>query len=300
MTPNTIHQLFQDELAVTIHSVEEISGLGVVNQLYRVSGETGDYVLRCNDYDEKQLEYQKEYWCLTNAREIGIPTPRVLKMGRFGDLVYMIQEYVPGHNGKQAPPEAQRLIWTALGRYARTYQNVKEIAVAEVKEREFHEDWKARLQYNLEQLHEGDRLLQSKQFSAKDHGRMRSYLNSLLKKKFPTGLVHGDLCPRNVIYTEGKTHLLDWGTAEINVVPHVEIGLVLLSREAKEEEFQLFLEGLGVSAAAFAGMQEDVYLLNLLHTLDKYRWAETFDLENIARYEKAIRLAFTTVSAHSG
>ena len=49
-------------------------------------------------------------------------------------------------------------------------------------------------------------------------------------------MVHGNLCPRNVILSNKEVYLLDWGTAEINVLPHHEIGLVMLAGEASTAE----------------------------------------------------------------
>ena len=108
-------------------------------------------------------------------------------------------------------------------------------------------------------------------------------------------MTHGDLCPRNVIVNDTTTYLLDWGTAEINVVPHTELGILMMSDEVTKEAFQLFLKGIGISFTEFQLMEEEINLLNFLHRLDKYRWAETYDIENIKDYAFKTRNTFEKI-----
>lgn len=279
-----IQEIFHKELSVEILSIEEIKGLGSVNQVFEVKGNKEAYIIRLNEA-YKRLEYQKEYWCMNKLAELGIPTPKVLGMGMMHDLLYMIQAKVPGINGSTCKPSESPEIWQQLGSYAATYQQIKRIEEDEVEAAEFHKDWKARLQYNLDELNEDDSLLQQEIFSRAAQQQAKEVLSDLALKDFDTGLVHGDLSPRNVILNEGTGYLLDWGTAEINVVPHMEIGILLMSGEASDEEFQLFLAGFGISALDYKEIEGEINLLNLLHHLDKYRWAEGqqgLDLEEFA------------------
>jgi len=103
------------------------------------------------------------------------------------------------------------------------------------------------------------------------------------------------LCPGNVILSKEGVYLLDWGTAEINVVPYNEIGLVMMSKEANEIEFEHFLEGLGISNLEYKEMEEEIFKLNFLHRLDKYRWAESYDVAHIEDYEIKIRETFERI-----
>jgi len=134
--------------------------------------------------------------------------------------------------------------------------------------------------------------LQLAYFKAEKHQEIQAILQDLHQKDFKTGLVHGDLCPRNVHLDGEYIYLLDWGTAEINVVPHTEIGILLLSEEASTEEVSIFLEGMGISQEDYQQMERDIHALNLLHRLDKYRWAEAYDQDNLDSYIEKIRSAF--------
>jgi serine/threonine-protein kinase RIO1 len=106
------------------------------------------------------------------------------------------------------------------------------------------------------------------------------------------GLVHGDLCPRNVIVNKQDIYLLDWGTAEINIVPHNEIGQLLMSDEVSKAEFKVFLNGMGISNDEFKSMEEEINVLNFLHQLDIYRWAEGQGISKINDYPLKVKNTF--------
>ncbi len=291
----TIQEILQTTLGEEVRSVLEINGLGSVNQVFEAVGQHGSYIIRLNDEPPKELEYLKEQWCLEKVAELGIPSPKVIGMGTQNHTHYMILEKVHGINGTLCSQEEKESIWRSLGRYAEKYQHLQHIAVPEVEKAEFHANWQARLAYNLKELNAQDSLLRNQFLHPEEHQLARAALSKIENREFRVGLVHGDLCPRNVIWKEGTTHLLDWGTAEINVVPHIEIGLVLVSKEASQEEYTCFLEGLGVSSSDFKAMEKDIHILNLLHQLDKYRWAEGQPMENLGEFAKKVRKALQSI-----
>lgn len=286
-----LKELLQKNLSEEIISIKEITDLGIVNRVFDVEGEKGDYIIRINA-SSNYLEYKKEVWCLNKIFELGILTANVLAHGVMGEHCYMIQEKIPGINGKLAKQDDQANIWRTLGRYAAKFHKVNRIKEEEVENAEFHENWFSRLTYNIKELNKEDRLLKDGTLNELEHVRAIKSLKRLLLKKYETGLVHGDLCPRNVIINENEVSLIDWGTAEINIVPHNEIGVLIMSQEASELEFSLFLEGLGVAENIYKTMEEDIKLINFLHCLDKYRWAEGWDLENINSYSIKVRETF--------
>lgn len=284
--------IIKRELGITDFTCEEIVGLGQVNKVYAFASTQGKYILRLHDEGFKALEYQKEYWCLTTVAARGVPSPRVLKIGTYKGIFFMLQEKLPGINGKAAPPEEKVTIWRSLGNYAQLFHQVPMIEDAEVMQQEFHASWRHRLRYNIEQLNEQDSLLLKGEITTEEQQQMRQILETLGKKSFSTGLVHGDLCPRNTIWHQGTTYLIDWGMAEINIVPHNEIGIVLNSKTANKEEFQAFLTGLGITTAEYAQMEGEIKAINLLHHLDKYRWAEGFGVDNLEDYFQQVLRMF--------
>ncbi|MEL6626180.1 MAG: phosphotransferase [Bacteroidota bacterium] len=289
-----IQHIFQTDLSEVVRSLHEIVGLGSVNKIFSVKGKVGEYIVRLNGSD-KRLEYKKEAWCISKVGALGIPGPEVLGTGMLDDICYMIQRKLPGTNGKLCDEVERAIIWEKLGEYCAQYQQIQEIDEAEVKSAAFHKDWKSRLHYNLEELNESDSLLTEKILTKKEHDWAREILKTLDRKAFRMGLVHGDLCPRNVLKDGDEVYLLDWGTAGVNIVPHHEIGLVKMSNEATEEEFGLFLSGLGVSLDAYRKIEEEIRILHFLHQVDVYRWAEGRGLIKVNDYDLKVRKAFNQI-----
>ena len=122
--------------------------------------------------------------------------------------------------------------------------------------------------------------------------RAKFELEQLASKEFKSGLIHGDLCPRNIIWDRGKVYLLDWGTAEINVIPHIEIGIIMSSGEANKEEIETFIEGYGISANEYEQIGREILIFKFLHRLDKYRWAKGNVPHVIDRYIDKVKSAF--------
>ena len=290
-----IRYIIHKELREEIDSIQEIIGLGQVNRVYEIKGKRKDYIIRLNEDLGKEIEYEKEKWCLNEMNKLGVMSPEVIKLGKDNDLIYMIQEKINGINGKLGNQEEKIGIWYKLGVYVKQYQKVKRIKVKQFEENEFHDNWESRLKYNINELDEEDSLLKNNILSKEEQKKSITKLLELKGKGLKEGLVHGDLCPRNVILSKEGVYLLDWGTAEINVVPHHEIGLVMMSNEANEKEFVNFLKGLGITKIEYQKMEEEILKLNFLHRLDKYRWAESYDKVQIEEYGIKIREAFEKI-----
>lgn len=117
---NLIFEIFSQEFSETILSLSEITGLGSVNKVFEIQGKKGEYIIRLNA-DEKRLEYQKENWCISKIKELGIPTAKVLSLGLAENISFMVQEKVNGINGVKCNATQKRKIWEKLGNYAKIY-----------------------------------------------------------------------------------------------------------------------------------------------------------------------------------
>ena len=254
-----------------------------------------NYILRINKEINKELEFIKEKWCLEKATELKISSPKVLKIGVWNNFPYMIQNKIEGINGSNCTASQKILIWKNLGQFACKFHQVKKIEVPQVELNEFHANWKSKLKYNIEQLDKNDSLLERRVFTKLEHEKVKDILNKLLINNFEEGLVHGDLCPRNTILKNQFITLLDWGTAGINIVPHTEIGIILMENSLKEEEFNAFLEGLNIGHEDYKKIEGEIKMLNLLHRLDKYRWACEYDIENIKDFTTKIRITYEEI-----
>lgn len=292
---NTVKEIVDLELGKPIREICIIEGFGSVNLIYDVICGSENVIVRINESQNKYLEYQKEEWCINNAAYLNIPSPKIIKIGMRDKFPYMILKKIEGVNGKSTSAEQQLSIWYKLGQYAYLFHKTKRIKVAEVEANEFHPNWRSRLNYNIDQLNKNDSLVQNKTISEAEHKEILNILNQLRGKQFEEGLVHGDLCPRNTIFDNKEISLIDWGTAEINVVPHTEIGIVLMENQLRKKEFSEFLSGLRIKPEEYNLIQEEIKMLNLLYRLDKYRWASQYDIENLAEFSDKVRIALKEI-----
>jgi fructosamine-3-kinase len=291
-----IQEIIDQELDDEIQSVKEIKGLGSVNTVYDIKGQNGNYIIRLNS-TEKRIEYKKEKWCIEKIGKIGIPTVKILANGEKNGYCFMLQTKIPGINGNKCNSKEKAKIWLELGKYASKYQQIKSIEDEEFKKVSFHKDWKSRLNYNLRKLNKNDSLIKEGILRDFEQHYAKEVLKQLIGREFNTGLVHGDLCPRNVIMNKGKIYLLDWGTAEVNIVPHNEIGMLLMSNEASKEEFQFFLKGMKIKNEEFIRIEEEINILNFLHQLDIYRWAEGQGISKINDYPLKVKKTFNKLKS---
>lgn len=289
-----VKAIMEEELNEEVQRIGEIKGLGTVNTIFEIKGKKGDYILRLNK-DDKRIEYSKEKWCMDKIAEIGIPTATVLSIGRKSGFCFMLQIKITGINGSQCNADEKSRIWFELGRYAAKFQKIKRIEDQEFEKTAFHKDWKARLKYNIAELNKADSLIKEGVLNEAEQNKAKEILRTLETKEFETGLVHGDLCPRNVIVNQESIHLLDWGTAGTNVVPHTEIGILLLSNEASKTDFETFLNGMGITAQDYKAIEEEVNILNFLHQLDIYRWAEAQGIPSLNDYPLKVRNTFNAI-----
>ncbi len=284
-----INKLIKNTLGEEPLKISEIENFGSVNNVFDIICQSNNYIVRFNKDENKRLEFLKEEWCIKNVKKLGILVPEILHNGVHNGNPFMIQEKIMGFNGALGDKNEKLKIWKTLGEYSLKYNRIKKIEIPELISSEFHKNWRSKLDYNIEQLSLDDSLLKNNAFTLRQHNDMKKALISLRDRAYEIGLTHGDLTPRNVIVNESSIYLLDWGTAEINIVPHSEIGIILIEGEANKYEFKSFLEGMNIGEKEFRETELEIRILNILHRLDKYRWASGYDREHIERYVDKIK-----------
>lgn len=287
-----INQILESELNKAVDSISEIIGLGLVNKVYDVNCKNKSYVVRINPDRNKEFEFWKEKWCMEKASSLDIPSPEVIKVGLIHDLPFMIMNKVEGSNGSKCSQDDQLTIWNRLGEYANKIHGVKQIDELKITTDEFHPNWISKLEYNIGQLTSNDSLLTKNIFRKDEHELCRNLLKNLKEKRFDKGLIHGDLCPRNVIFQNNKIVLLDWGSSKIDIVPHTELGIVQTDNNLNPNEFESFLSGYGLSKHEYGKIEDEISQINFLNSLDLYRWAEGSSFIEIDDYALKLRSTF--------
>ncbi len=256
-----------------ITSIKPVLNKGDVNRVYVVTTDKETVVLRLNEAGELQ-RFKKEEWCLTKVSEIGIRSPQVLSTGVLDSIAYMVLNFIPGLNGEEIA-ENKSYIWHELGVYAKKIHSIQVQGFGErfINGR-FSDFWKRYVRYNIESLNDDDKLLEMGVISKTDSEDLKHSFSVLLDRKFNFGLTHGDLSLANIIVEGEKITLIDWGSAELTVVPHYEIiGIFEDSLKENDPLFEDFLTGYGMTYEELDTTKQDIDSLVLLRSVDKLRWA---------------------------
>ena len=141
-------------------------------------------------------------------------------------------------------------------------------------------------------------------FVSVESEQMRGIFESLRGRTFNFGLCHADLNVDNTmvlnkrIQEREKTEdhefvIVDWGIAEIQVVPHIEILRAEIFEPDTPEEMKAWLEGYGMSFEALLEMKGellDMQVLSTFHECLVSLHTDLFELEdNIETLKDALR-----------
>jgi aminoglycoside phosphotransferase (APT) family kinase protein len=300
LTTERAAQVVNRILQERVLSIDPIIGKGSVNKLYIVRTPGSEVVVRMN-VDAGALQvYEKERWCMEQAAAQGIPGPAIIAVGKDAEAAYMIQTFVTGDHGEDSPME-KKYIWGELGKYTRIVHSLRVQGFGEmltdprqgVFEAPTHDNfdgsWRSFVKYNVESLTENDELINLNVITAAQSDCVKRLFENLLACPFQFGLNHGDISLKNTIVNKnGTVTLLDWGSAEVNIVPHWDlIQLLQCHMEANNPDnshIEAFLDGYGISQQQYGQMREQLYTLLLLRAFDKLRWAIDRSAQRIPRY----------------
>ncbi|HEX8286208.1 MAG TPA: aminoglycoside phosphotransferase family protein [Pyrinomonadaceae bacterium] len=276
-----------------------VVGRGSVNKVFFVESPGGKVVIRMSDRPDAPDEYAKEVWCIGRAAALGVPVPSVLRVGRRGRHAYMVESFVAGDEGRDAPA-AESEVWRALGGYARLIHSIDVpgfgLKLSEITVGGGREAWARHLEYNVESLNEDDALLGLRVVTREESSAVREVFKGLRGRDFRFGLNHGDLSLRNTIVgAEGRVTLLDWGSAEAAAVPHHDLIQLLKTGMTEGDpsgvEFRAFLDGYGISPAELERMMPELEALLTLRAFDKLRWALDWSVDDLGDYVGHARAA---------
>ncbi|CAM3980033.1 phosphotransferase family protein [Saccharibacillus endophyticus] len=291
-------------------SVSPILGKGFVNEVWIAETSGRRIVIRMNTEDSCASDiYLKEKWCMEQARLAGIPGPEVLELGRCGEIPYMIQSFENGVNGLDHSADPA-LLWSVIGEYAARLHRIPVKGYGEnlsdPERGTFFSpphpgsdgSWNDYLRYNIQSLNDGDRLLELGVITRAQSRQARELFESLAGQEWHFGLNHGDLSLKNILVSDvpGTTSphivLIDWGSAEVGPVPHVDLMQLMLIQmiegRPRDEEISAFLKGYGLPVSVLA----DTKKLFVLRSFDKLRWAIDCSPGDVAQFADIAGRAF--------
>src|SRR5690606_12411305 len=281
---NKAEQIAEDFLQEKAKDSYEILGKGIVNEVCVVETDNNKVVIRMNSKDTYPT-FLKEKWCIEQALAAGIPSPEVLFVGIFGETAYMIQTFVDGENGLDTEKDRVE-IWKQVGVYLQMIHAIPVKGFGEnlddAGQGVFYTpphtgsdgSWLGYVNYNINSLTEHDQLIELGVINKTESKRVRELFENIKNEKFKFGLNHGDISLKNTIVSEeGQLSLLDWGSAQVSVVPHEDIIEIwkcqMLGGGPTSQEWSAFLEGYGLKEEDLTNMKPFM----LLRAFDKLRWA---------------------------
>ena len=282
---------------------EQIVGRGFVNEVWRVRALPMDVVIRLNHDREAQAvlaEYEMEATCYRVAAGGGMASPRILGTGLHRNRAYLAAEFVPGIAGDD---HANRLdAWRRLGACGAAIHRLpvppEPWRIFPLLARGSDDEWSSQRRLNLDALSSEDPLVGLGVYHPDEIDRLRQLFESL--PDGPVGLCHGDLAPRNLIFSDsGDTVVLDWGCANVHLIPFYDLeGLLrnhLLENAPTFAELTAFAEGYGWSPDEFAAIRTLAEAYLLLKSFDLVRWALARCPERLDEVTKRATLLWSTL-----
>jgi len=124
------------------------------------------------------------------------------------------------------------------------------------------------------ELTNSDPLLALGVYPLYQQGTIREVFTWLRRLPLRVGLNHCDLARRNTIVDEtGRVYLLDWGCAEMHIVPHYDLNAFRRRYQPDALNLRAFLNGYGISAEEWSMILPELNALALLKGFDLTRWA---------------------------
>jgi aminoglycoside phosphotransferase len=287
-----VNELYTEVFEKSPINIEQITGLGFVNQVYKITLCDEVNIIKLRKGLRAYSEFLKEKFCSEQAEKVGILTAKAICVDKYKNVPFIAQSYVDGVNGSLCPDKSES-IWITLGKYAKLLHsvdvkgygfNMKDYGVfynyaVDIKDytdvsdyfyNSFNPTLKSHIEYNINCINQDDEFIKMGIYSPENINQIREAFLSLLDINFELGLMHGDMSLKNTIINSDKVFLIDFGGAGVGIVP---FGELLWIERNTEKEFEIFREAYGISNEIFALDERIYYILAMLNEFDKLRWA---------------------------
>lgn len=254
--------------------IEEITGKGVVNSVYKVKTDKGDFILRIQKGEENLKNFQKEKWATEKALGVGLLTAPIKNVGTLDGHAFSFQEYIEGRHAEDQGIDQEK-VWEELGKFAKKLHEVKVQGFGEnlffEGNHDGEKDWKNLVLLYKNRVSEGDNFLRLEILSKEEIKKIHTLIEEMNSWQFEPVLCHGNISPRNAILgKDGKIYLVDWGTANGHM-PERDITEVYFWCE-DEKYREVFLKGYGLEKEKIKRSQKTIDTISLMRAIDVAQW----------------------------
>jgi len=249
-------------------SITSLSG-GLSNYVFLAKLPGEELVVRLSDKPEKITLFLKEQWAVDKARSNDIPVPDILEVGNeIIPIPYMIVRKINGESATNYVDRKQLLI--NMGSYAAKINSIRTNNYGNVS------DWsenilsknktcKEYLHKELNVMYRLNTLIKYKMLLPKNIKKIKTHLGEMESWKKKPSLNHGDIRFKNIMIDKyGKiVSIIDWENCTSNIAPYWELSIALHDLSIDEQEH--FLQGYGITPAAYIKMAPYIKTLNILH-----------------------------------
>lgn len=299
MNEQHIKKIIEDWANEKVVNINPIKNRGQVNHIYLIETLKGKYIFRTDLTEDNTNRFQKEMWCSEVANKQGVLSPEVFAIGLENGHPYMVMSYVEGKNGDESTDEEKDKIWNKLGKYARKIHSIPVNGYGEEMTSPgiFKDSWSRYLDYNISSLTPNDEVIKLGIITEKQSEKIKEIFLNIKNINFKFGLTHYDLSLKNTIQRlTAQVCLIDWGSANVAPVPHLDIAEILdSSLDENSKQFALFLEGYGLTFQEYEKIKPEIAQLNLLIHMDKLRWAIDRRKDKIIHFSQEVKDKLTKV-----
>lgn len=256
--------------AFVVGSVDRISS-GLVSTAYTLNRE---FVIRIGRNELALANFEKEQWCLEQARRLHITVPVSVATGQQEGTAFSIQKRFDGVPGTEIRSGYVEM-WHCLGDYSSRLATVtlsrfgKHFRNDQVPALESWNDWvSGQLQYIFSDTGRIWREL----FDRNSLARLRTRVNELSNVDATTVLAHGDMSEFNVLVgPSGNCCLIDWGDAG-GFPRYWDLAQVCAWHEPGHSSIRAFCQGNGIGADQFLELQPWLERVQTWRWLSSIRW----------------------------
>ncbi len=206
---------------------------GLSNFVFLVNHAECDFVVRISPDPAKINDFIKEQWAMTKAREVGVPTPEILKVGN--EVVpypYMVSQRVAGRAATFHPHREE--ILREMGRYAALINSVSTNGFGGTfdwssNQLSLNATWGEFLHKELKFEKRMQTLEKQRMLSPPRLKKLRTILERVAGSRHRATLNHGDIRLKNMIVDDDGciAAVIDWEHCTSNLSPPWELSLAL-------------------------------------------------------------------------